>query len=323
VEGDAGAAGAGPPGEARFPRTMLGTCCVPWNEDGTLAEGVFRRSVRALVAGGLRDPYVFGTAGEGYAVSDALFDRVVRVFVEEAAALGVPPMVGVISLSLATILERIERGAALGVGLFQLSLPSWGTLADGEVATFFRETCGRFSELRFLHYNLPRAGRLLAGPHYAELAAAHPNLVATKYGGGDLGLIAGLLREAPQLRHFFTELGFAAGCPLGAPGLLVSFASSSLRRARAYFEAGVRRDLPALAAMQRELVEVRAALAAAVGSGPHMDGAFDKLFSRLRVPDFPLRLLPPYEAAGEAAFERYRAALATRFPAWLDAPRPP
>jgi dihydrodipicolinate synthase/N-acetylneuraminate lyase len=295
---------------------MLGTCCLPWDEDGAFLENVFRAGVRTLVRGGLRDLYVFGTAGEGYAVTDALFDRVVRVFVEEATDLGVPPMVGVISLSLPTVVERIERAANLGVRRFQLSLSSWGTLTDGEVAVFFRETCGRFPELRFLHYNLPRAGRLLSGRQYAELAAAHPNLVATKYGGADLRLIADLLSEAPRLRHFFTELGYAAGCALGAPGLLVSFASSGLHRARAFFDAGVQRDLPALAALQRELLEVRAALAAAVGPGPHMDGAFDKLISRLQVPDFPLRLLPPYAGAGEAAFATARRWRRASPPGW-------
>jgi dihydrodipicolinate synthase/N-acetylneuraminate lyase len=142
--------GAGSQDEARYPRTILGTCCVPWNEDGTLAEGVFRASVRALAGGGLRDLYLFGTAGEGYAVTDALFERIVRVFVEETAVLGVPPMVGVISLSLPTIVERIERAAALGVERFQISFPSWGTLSDGEVEAFFRHTCGRFPALRLL-----------------------------------------------------------------------------------------------------------------------------------------------------------------------------
>jgi dihydrodipicolinate synthase/N-acetylneuraminate lyase len=304
--------------EARYPRTMLGTCCVPWHDDGTLAEGVFRTSIRALARGGLRDLYLFGTAGEGYAVTDALFDRITRVFVEEATDLGVPPMVGVISPSLQVIQERIERAAALGVRLFQLSLPSWGVLTDAEVAVFFRETCGRFPELRFLHYNLPRAGRLLTGRQYAELAAAHPNLVATKYGGADLRLIADFLLEAPRLRHFFTEFGYAAGCALGEPGFLVSFASSSLRRARTYFEAGVQRDLPAVVALLHELTQVRAALAAAVPPGPHMDGAFDKLFSRLHVPGFPLRLLPPYLGADDDTFDRYLTALQTRFPQWLD-----
>jgi dihydrodipicolinate synthase/N-acetylneuraminate lyase len=295
--------------------------CVPWDEDGAFAERTFRESVRALVRGGLRDLYLFGTAGEGYAVTDALFQRITQVFVDEMRALDAPPMVGIISLSLQTVIERIEDAASFGVERFQVSLPSWGTLTDAEVKVFFRETCGRFPRLQFLHYNLPRSGRLLTAQDYAALAAEHPNLVATKYGGPDLRLIAALLSEAPQLRHFFTEYGFAAGSALGEPGFLISFSSSSLRRAAEYFQAGVSRDLTALNAMLAELNEVRQALGAAVGPGPHMDGAFDKLFSRIHVPDFPLRLLPPYLGASDEAFERYVGVLREQFPAWLDSAR--
>ena len=62
---------------ARYPRTVLATCCLPWREDGKLDEPLFRRTVRKLVAAGLIDLYVFGTAGEGHAVGEADFRRVV------------------------------------------------------------------------------------------------------------------------------------------------------------------------------------------------------------------------------------------------------
>ena len=295
--------------------------CVPWDEIGAFAETTFRESVRALVRGGLRDLYLFGTAGEGYAVTDSQFQRITQVFVEEMRALDAPPMVGIISLSLPTVIERIERAASLGVERFQISLPSWGVLTDAELRIFFRETCGRFPQLQFLHYNLPRSGRMLSGKDYAALAAEHANLVATKYGGPDVRLIAALLTEAPQLRHFFTEYGFAAGSAWGEPGFLISFSSSGLRRAAEYFRAGVERDLVTLNAMLVELNEIRQHLGAAIGPGPHMDGAYDKLFSRIHVPDFPLRLLPPYVGASDEAFERYVGILRTQFPAWLDSAR--
>ncbi|MDQ3700989.1 MAG: hypothetical protein M3442_08740 [Chloroflexota bacterium] len=199
-------------------------------------------------------------------------------------------MVGVISPSLRTVIERIERATARGGREFQISLPCWGALNDAEVATFFREVCGRFPALQFLHYNLPRAGRLLTAPEYATLARAYPNLVATKYGGADLRVIADLLRTAGALRHFFTETGYMAAFLLGKPGFLVSFASSSISRAWAYYAAGVERDTPRLMTIQRD-------------------------------PRFPLRLLPPYQSASDAAFERYRDALKTQFPQWIDSSR--
>ena len=303
---------------ARYPQTILGTCCVPWNEDGTLTEDIFRASIRCLLGHGIRDLYVFGTAGEGYAVSDSMFDRIVSVFREEMAARDAEPMVGVVSLSLLTIIERIERAATMGVRLFQVSLPAWGAVSDKELFTFFREVCGRFPELQFLHYNLPRTKRLVTPDEYALLAQEHPNLVATKNGTSDLVMISGLLQKAGQLRHFITELGFAHGSLIGECGLLVSMAISNPRRAREYFQAGVNRDVEKLMALQGEIAELSAELKAAVGDTAHMDGAFDKIFSKILDPRFPLRLLPPYQGATDEAFERYRSFLRRRFPSWIE-----
>src|SRR5436853_5759474 len=117
----------------RYKQTILGTCCVPWNENGTLAESIFRTSIRSLITGGIPDLYIFGTAGEGYAVTDSQFDRITRVFVEEMQTRGAEPMVGALSLSLPTILERIERAGKMGVRQFQISVPSWGGLSDKEL----------------------------------------------------------------------------------------------------------------------------------------------------------------------------------------------
>src|SRR5438874_2505130 len=123
----------------RYKQTILGTCCVPWNADGTLAESIFRKSIRTLIEQGLPDLYIFGSAGEGYAVTEGLFDHITSVFVEGMREAGSEPMVGAISPSLSTILDRIERAGKLGVRQFQISLPSWGALSDKELATFFQE----------------------------------------------------------------------------------------------------------------------------------------------------------------------------------------
>src|SRR5258708_35372143 len=116
---------------ARYPRTVLAACCLPWREDGRLDEPVFRRTVRNLAAAGFADLYVFGTAGEGHAVGEADFRRVVEAFAEEMHAAGGRPMVGLITLSLTTILERIAFSVRLGVRPFQVSLPTWGAPHHG------------------------------------------------------------------------------------------------------------------------------------------------------------------------------------------------
>jgi dihydrodipicolinate synthase/N-acetylneuraminate lyase len=302
---------------ARYPRTVLATCCLPWHEDGTLDEPMFRRGIRWLLEAGLRDLYVFGTAGEGHAVGDATYRSVVEVFCEELAAAGATPMIGVISLSVQTIAERIAYAADRGVRVFQISLPSWGPLTDRELRSFFRVTCGAFPELEFLHYNLARSGRVVQPREYAELAAEHPNLVATKYGAGDPEVIAGLHTHAPQLRHFLTEPGFFAGCSTGPCGLLASISSSNPARALAYFRAGADSDQATLVALHRELAGMMTAIRDVVGPARLTDGAYDKVVAKLVHPDFPLTLLPPYQAAGDGAYRAYLGVLRARFPAWL------
>ena len=302
---------------ARYPRTVLGTICLPWR-DGQLDRQLFQRTIHNLAGAGMRDLYVFGTAGEGHTVTEAQFREVTKLFVDTVAiAKAAPPMVGVINLSLPTVLERIAFGANLGVKTFQFCLPAWGAINDREVRRVFAEVCGSFPELNFLHYNLGRTGRLVRPDEYAELAELHPNLVAVKYGLGDPETVAGLLRLAPQLRHFFTEPGYYLGAPLGECGLLASIAASNPRRARAYFDAGADGDWRTFAALYRELAGVMSAVRRAAGGMGLNDGAYDKLIAKVAEPEFPLDLLPPYQSSTDEGYRQYVAELATSYPGWL------
>ncbi|MBK8086311.1 MAG: dihydrodipicolinate synthase family protein [Devosia sp.] len=302
---------------SRYPRTVLGTVCLPWRDDGSLDEPIFRRTIGNLVAAGLPDLYVFGTAGEGYAVTEATFRQVATVFAETMReAGGAAPMVGVVSLSLATVIERIAFCRTLGIDTFQFSLPNWAATSDTEMRRVFAEICDSFPDCRFLHYNLMRSGRLVRPRDYAELAERHPNLVATKYGGGDPFMISGLMTHAPQLRHFLTEQGYYIGAPLGDCALLGSISTSNPARARQYLEAGASGDAVRFAQLYRELCGVLHALLDAAGTG-FIDGAYDKAIHKLSEPDFPLALLPPYESTTEAIFAQYRDRLVERYPEWL------
>lgn len=303
---------------ARYSHTVLGTCCLPWRDNGTLDAPVFQRSIRNLVAHGLKDLYVFGTAGEGHTVTEDDFRWVTSLFVETMAdAGGAPPMVGVINLSLPTVLERIRFGVSLGVRTFQFCLPAWGAINDREVRRVFSEICDSFPDQQFLHYNLGRTGRLVRPEEYADLAEIHPNLVAVKYGLGDPETVAGLMRLAPQLRHFFTEPGFYLGAPLGECGLLASISASNPKRARAYFEAGATGDWASFATLYAELAGVMGAVRRAAGGMGLNDGAYDKLIAKVAEPDFPLGLLPPYQSSTDDGYRQYVGELAARYPGWL------
>ena len=111
---------------SRFPQTILATCCVPWTAKGEVDEPIFRASIRGLIDAGLRDLYVFGTAGEGYAVNEQQFDEVVAIFTGECRARAVEPMVGIISLSLSTVIDRIERCSLRGLPSFSFRYRAGG-----------------------------------------------------------------------------------------------------------------------------------------------------------------------------------------------------
>lgn len=284
---------------------ILATAVVPWTERYEFDEDRFCRQVHTIARGLTPNIYVFGTAGEGYAVTDKQFDRIAAAFWRSAQECAASPMLGVISLSLPVILERIARGHALGFREFQLSLPSWGALNDRELDTFFAETCGRYPDCQFHHYNLLRTKRLLTSVEYRRLTAAHPNLVAVKSSTDDPAIVADLLTVSPRLRFFFTEFGYAIARRTHDVGLLISLASVNPARAKAFVAGDDARrtaDVPDLRAMVATLRELSAGRF-------HIDGAFDKMLFRVSDPAFPLRLLPPYATATEEDFNRFLAAL--------------
>jgi len=290
---------------AEAPPAILATAVVPWTERYEFDEATFRRQVHAIARTLTRHIYIFGTAGEGHAVNEPQFDQITRAFRASAAESGVTPMVGLISLSLPTIIARIERSRALGFRLFQLSLPSWGALNDRELDAFFAETCGRFPDCQFHHYNLLRTKRLLTSVEYRRLAAAHPNFIAVKTGASDPAVVADLLTVSSRLRFYFTELGYVIARRTHEVGFLVSLASINPARAKAFVAGDDARraaDLMEVKAMLAILMEISAGRF-------HIDSAYDKMLFRVADPEFPLRLLPPYAGATEEDFARFLAAI--------------
>jgi dihydrodipicolinate synthase/N-acetylneuraminate lyase len=234
-----------------------------------------------------------GTAGEGYALSDAQFGEIVGHFSRRAIAPDLHPQIGIISLSMSQIISRIAWSREQGFRMFQISLPSWGMLSDSEVMAFFTGVCGRFPDCQFLHYNLPRAKRILNGALYRRIADAVPNLVATKNSTSDYARVADLMRSVPDLQHFFLENGYAFGCLWGECSLLCSFDLLFPQATHRFYEAGQAQNHAELWRLHKEFNELETILFGDLETD-HIDGAFDKTFAWLKNPKFSNRLLPPY-----------------------------
>ena len=303
--------------EKRYPRGIMATACVPWTEDFRFDEALFRREVDALCENRMDTVYLFGTAGEGYAVSREQYAEICRAFRGATDGRdGTTPMVGVIGTSMDEDCRRIEAAAALGFRYFQISFPCWGAVSEDEGMRFFRFVCGRFPELRFMHYNNgPRARTRFGAAQYAAAAAEFPNLVAVKHTGASIPDIQAVIGSGLPLQFFLLENSYGYGAMVGESSLLISLCNINFRLAREYYEAGVRRDAGALVRLEGEFSRCLS-LFGRLTPGK-MDGAYDKLFVRYSVPEFPQRLLPPYTGFTDEETARFDRELRTELPRWF------
>jgi dihydrodipicolinate synthase/N-acetylneuraminate lyase len=300
----------------RYHQSILVSCEIPWDKDEHLMEAAFREEVRHILRH-FNNLYIFGTAGEGYAVDTAAFQRIVEIFYEETRGENVFPQVGVIGFSTACIRERIAYAHKAGFRMFQISLPCWGALNDREMIRFFVDVCGAFPDARFLHYNLMRSKRVLTPEDYRRVADAVPNLAATKNTGTSVLTTAELMRLTPEIQHFFGEAMFPTGCLHGTCSLLSSFGPMLPEPAKQLFEYGRTRQTGRLFEFQKEYLEMVEQVIAPLRRQPLMDGAYDKVLVRLGGVEMPLRLLSPYESFSEETFEECRGILHSKFAKWL------
>lgn len=291
--------------QTRYPQSYLGACMVPWTESFELDVKAFERHIDDTLNLGVKSLYLFGTAGEGYALTDAQFRQVVDVFAARTVQDGLDPQVGVISLSMGQIIERLQYAWSKGIGMFQISLPSWGALDEEETLLFFKTVCGALPEGRFLHYNLPRAKRIIRGREYAAICEHVPNLVATKNSTTEFARTADLLNHAPMLQHFLLEASWHMGAPMGECSLLCSFAGLFPETSWAFYHAGVNGDLPELLRIGKLYHDIVYEMIPLCGR-EMIDGAYDKTFVHIRDPQFPNRLLPPYIGMSPEATAKMR-----------------
>ena len=301
----------------RYHQAILLSCEIPWDENEQLIEGVFRQEIRAAVAHGFTNIYIFGTAGEGYAVDTSRFRQIVSVFREETRARDIFPQVGVIALSTANVIERLQFAYDQGFRVFQISLPCWGALNDNEVLRYFQDVCGAFPDAKFLHYNLPRTKRVLTAFEYRRIVDLVPNLVATKNTGTNVTSTADLVRMTPELQHFFGEAMFPTGCLYGECSLLSSFGVMIPTRTKQFFELGRTRQIEKLFLAQKDYLSMVDEILQPMLGPERMDGAYDKMLVRLGGVDMPLRLLSPYESLSEDVFVECNRILHVKYPDWI------
>jgi hypothetical protein len=90
-------------------------------------------------------------------------------------------------------------------------------------------------------------------------------------------------------------------------------------KAKELFDAGRRRDVATLFALQKRFHDLLQGMLGPLLKEDRMDGAYDKILTRLGGLDaMPLRLLSPYQGFTEAQYQTARKILQERFPEFVD-----
>ncbi|MBT3320515.1 MAG: dihydrodipicolinate synthase family protein [Clostridia bacterium] len=288
----------------RYPITMLCAACIPWTDDFQFDEAKFRVHVADLVDGGAKSLYIMGTAGEGYTLDTKTFTDVVTAFLDECSkGKDMLPMIGIISTSMMEMMERIEIAKNLGAHDFQIALPCWGALTDGEVIDYFKMVCGSFTDCRFIHYNNgPRSKKLVTIDLYIKLAKLVPNLVAAKYSTHNMAEIYGIVTADCPIAFYLVDGGYTYGAMVGECGFLNSFYSIYPEFAWEYFEAGQTGDYATLIKGDRFYKEASGCFSFI--SRPMIDSAYDKSIERVTDNNFDNKLYPPYKGLTEDEFAK-------------------
>lgn len=297
----------------RYPITMMCAACVPWTKDFKFDEAAFKKEVKHLVDNDAKSIYIFGTAGEGYAVNTEVYTQVVKALLEECSKKpDVMPMAGIISTSMMDIIDRITIAKNIGCKDFQIALPCWGALSDDEVIGFFKSICGLFPDCRFIHYNNgPRSKKLCTIDLYVRIAEEVPNLVAAKYSTSNMYEIYKIVTTDCPITFYLVDAGYTFGAMNGECALLNSFASVDMELAWKYFHAGQNKDYQTLIDLGSYNMELVGCFG--VVERELIDSAYDKTIERVADPGFSNTLYPPYTGLSEEEFNivnnRMRAVL--------------
>ena len=301
----------------RYPHMGLGAALLPWTEDFKLDEKMFRKDIHTLVEGGVKYIYIFGTAGEGYAVNDEEFIDITKIFLDELKGTDVTPIVGCISLSTTQIISRLRVAYELGARDFQISFPSWGALTDEEVDIFFHQVCDKFPDCSFMHYNNGgRSKKLLKAKDYIRLSKEIPNLTSVKFMNDSLEDVINVVRADTPIQFVLSEYGYGYGCLFGECSMLFSSIASHLPTAWRLLKAGEEKDIETIAEIEKEVAISQEVLFSTCGT-PVINAAYDKLYAKAMIPEFPMRLYPPYQTFSDEQVNNYFTMLRQRLPQWF------
>lgn len=204
----------------------------PFRKDGSIDEECFQRLVERQIKGGVKLLVPCGTTGESATITEAERLNVIRLAVEVAHRREAKVIAGTGSNSTSATIEFTRKAREAGADAALIVAPYYNKPTQAGLFAHFSEIAKSVSDLPIMLYNVPgRTASNISAETTLRLAAAHPNIVATKEASGDLSQVMAILAGRPKGFKVFsgddaTTLPLIA---LGADGLVSVIANEMPR----------------------------------------------------------------------------------------------
>ncbi len=202
----------------------------PWNIDGKLATGTLERNIARYSEIPMDGVYTTDSDGEFYALEIGDFRSLMKAFTEAMSQTQMAAAAGATWSHTQGIIDRMKVGLDHGINTFHVAFPYWMPLSNSDLEHFWEDLAKAVPEARWIHYNTPRAHRLLKGKDYARLADQYPQqMIGSKMGSSSLFDIVDCISASPGLAHFTVDYMTVPAMMVGAAGTC-SFWANTLPR---------------------------------------------------------------------------------------------
>lgn len=257
-----------------------GTILLPIGRDESIDYRRLEDEVDSMIEAGLDGLYTNGSAGEPHAQSEEEFDRVSRIVAERCEAAGVSFQIGVSHSSAQISLERLKRTLPLSPGAFQVTLPEWVPVTDGEAASFLERMAEAADPIGLVLYNPPHAKRVLDVTDIIRLKETVPSLVGVKVADSDSSWYASMRERLFDVSIFVPGHHLATGVANGAHGSYSNVACLSPRGAVRWYEL-MRADMVAALETEHKILAFFQSYIGPYAEKGYSNPALDKLLAAI------------------------------------------
>lgn len=207
-----------------------------------------------------------GTTGEPSTLTDAEWTLIVRRVIERTDGRA-RVIAGTGSNNLSHTLEKARIARELGADAQLCVTPYYNKTTQAGLVAFFTRIADE-SDLPVILYNVPARTGLTMLPETIEKLAHHPNIAGIKEAGGNLGVMAEILRTTPLPLYCGNDELNVSALRLGASGLISVLSNLLPKEAMQLYHEVSRGLIKTAEARQKQLKKLIDALFIEVSPAP-------------------------------------------------------